>query len=71
MAHICPTIEASAITPKHREIIRHCRKHGVSIHRLHRDGPACRLSGPGVDLTVCDLSSVTLHDLEPATQVRR
>ena len=36
---------------------------GASLHRLH--GSALRLTAPGIHLTVANLGSLSVHDLDP------
>lgn len=65
--HIDPDVIARATNDRTRAVIDHCRKNGISVHKLHRDGGACRLSGPGVDLIAADFNHLSTRDLQPVT----
>lgn len=56
-----------AETSRQRAVLEVIRKRGLSLCRVHRDRRALRLSGPGVFLTVADLASISLADLDPPT----
>lgn len=43
------------------------RTRGLSLHRLHRDGGALRLSGPDIHITVAALSNLQASDLAAPT----
>ena len=62
-------IDSSITAGSKREaaVLDAIRARGLTLHRLHRDGRALRLSGPGIFLTVADLGALSLHDLEPPT----
>jgi hypothetical protein len=47
------------------KVIEAARRLGLSLHRVHRDGRALRLSGPGVWVTVADLGALSMTDLKP------
>lgn len=44
---------------------------GLSLHRLHRDRSALRLTGPNIHVTVASLSSLSLDDLEAPSRTNR
>lgn len=69
--YIDPDVQRQATTERQRAVIEYCRRHGISVHRLHRDGTACRLSGPGVDLITADITHLSTRDLEPVNSVQR
>ena len=50
-------------TVREREVLAAIRARGLSLHRLHADGRAVRISGPGVWLLAAELKNVTLADL--------
>lgn len=60
--HIDPSIRPD--TKREGAVLDLIRRRGLSLHRLHRDGRALRLSGPGIFLTVADLGALSFHDLE-------
>ena len=43
------------------------RAKGLNLHRVHRDGKALRLTGPGVFITAAGLGSIAESDLEVPT----
>jgi hypothetical protein len=59
--HVDPSITGD--TTRQRAVLAEVRKRGLSLHRVHRDGRALRLTGPGVFMTVCDLAALSLSDL--------
>lgn len=63
---IDPHVVASASTPRERQVLDLVRKRNLSIHRIHRDGTAIRISGVGVHITVVALGAVALADLLPS-----
>lgn len=65
MAYVDPTVTASATTRRERQLLELIRRRGLSVHRLHRDGHAVRVTGPGVYLTACSLDSVSITDIVP------
>jgi hypothetical protein len=44
---------------------------GLSLHRLHRDRGALRLTGPNIHVTVASLSSLSMDDLEAPSRTNR
>ena len=57
-----------AISPdgkRQAEVLETIRRLGLTLHRVHRDGRALRLTGPGVHVTVADLGGLSLSDLKP------
>lgn len=63
--HIDPTITAGS--RREADVLDAIRARGLTLHRLHRDGRALRLTGHGIFLTVADLGALSLHDLKPPT----
>ncbi|WP_144290187.1 hypothetical protein [Ideonella sp. A 288] len=63
MAYVDPSVTAETI--RERQVLAAIRRRGLSLHRLHRDGRAVRVTGPGVYVTACNLGSVSLSDLAP------
>ncbi|MDR6857232.1 hypothetical protein [Variovorax guangxiensis] len=48
---------------KRQAILSLCAERGIQVYQL--SGEACRLVGDGVDVTVHDLASLRVQDLEP------
>ena len=70
--YIDPRVEAT--TQRERAALAEIRRRGLSIHRLHAQGSALRIAGPGVFLLVSKLGDVTPFDLQPCrtdAEVRR
>lgn len=44
------------------------RSRGLTLHRVHRDGRALRLIGPGVHVLVADLAHLTAEDCARPTR---
>lgn len=65
VGHIDPSIQPD--TKRQAAVLDVIRARGLSLHRLHRDGRALRLCGPGIFLTVADLGALSFHDLEAPT----
>jgi hypothetical protein len=61
--HVDPSITGDTI--RQREVLAAIRARGLSLHRLHGDSRAVRLSGPGLHVIASDLAALALSDLEP------
>jgi hypothetical protein len=62
-AHVCPSIVPTG--RRETELLAAIRARGLSLHRVHRDGAAIRLTGPGVHVIAAGLASLWLTDLAP------
>jgi len=61
-------IEQSLMPPRtaaERTLFAEIRRCGLSLHRVHADGRAVRVTGPGVHVTVEALHWLKLSDLVP------
>lgn len=51
-------------TGRERDLLAEIRRRGLSLHRLHADGRAVRISGPGgVWVLAAELKNVNVADL--------
>lgn len=61
--YIDPALLPPRTRPQH-ELYKLIRANGCSLHRLHADSKAVRLTGPGgLHLTLSDLHLLTPHDI--------
>lgn len=70
-AHIDPWIAASASTPKERRLLDFCRAKGLSVHRVHAEGKAVRISGPGVYVLAASFDTLSTEDVGDASTWNR
>ena len=61
LGYIDPTVMAT--NPSEQQLLDALRERGFSLHRVHRDGTALRISGPGLFLLLSDLGNARLEDL--------
>lgn len=58
-----PSITADSVRQSHTLAAIRARP-GLSLHRLHRDGTALRLTGPNVHVLVSSLANLSEADLD-------
>jgi hypothetical protein len=64
--YVDPTYEPSTV--HERQVLAAIRARGLNLHRLHADGRAVRVSGPGgIWILAAELKSVSLSDLVVTT----
>lgn len=69
MSYVDPSIVPS--TQRQREVLAEIKKRGLTLHRLHAEGSAVRLIGPGVYVTASAFGVLMPADLEPASPDRQ
>jgi hypothetical protein len=64
--YVDPRVEAMATSGRERALLAEIRARGLALHRLHADGPAIRVTGPGVWIMAGSLATLAFDDLRPA-----